>query len=98
MKKKKTVTFIGGYDDKPYTVTPAHGTIAIWKRGLCWNAVCANPIFFIHLSVSGNATHGYCTHGHSMDLYKYWPRGNWYMLIKGKLKLLKRPLTPVKGE
>lgn len=88
--KKRSVSFISGYDNKTYTVmNPEHGTVAEWKRGVCWSAWCGNPIFYVHISNSGKATHGYCPH--VRELYQFWPRGTWFMLQGGKLVKVRSP-------
>lgn len=83
------ITIISAIDGKPWSFPVAKGSKKQFERGKCWTAYCVNPIWFVHLTVHGNAEFGKCYCCAElravMEFIKKLPRhGKWIMPEKGK--------------
>lgn len=86
-----TIVLPSPIDGKPVAIRPSSGSSKKqWAAGKCWTAYCSNPIWCVHLTPHGAATHGYCyscvERAELSRFVRQLPRlGSWAMLEKGKL-------------
>lgn len=88
----KKVTLVSPFDsNKRVTFLAANSTIRNFREGKCWSVFCNNPIYFVHLSKKGIASHGYCYGCTHMHIYEYRlkelpkERGIWASIYYGRL-------------
>lgn len=76
-------------DGKPCRFPVAKSAKKQFERGKCWTAYCGNPIWFVHLTIHGNADIGKCYSCAERWALEYFvkknpQRGQWVMPEKGK--------------